>query len=153
MSVRAILGQQVSVKGASTMAGRVAAEFGTRRRRRRFFPSADKLADADLTRVGVTRQRAQFHSRSGALRRAPTKFDSTRAIEPDEFERQDHAASQESAPWTAQYIAMRLGEPDAFPGTDLYLRKAASDHESWRPWRAYAAMYIWKAELYKETAQ
>ena len=47
-------------------------------------------------------------------------------------------------PWTAQYIAMRLGEPDAFPSGDLYLREIARDAEAWRPWRAYAAMYWWK---------
>ena len=58
MAVRAILGQQVSVKGASTLAGRVAAEFGSperRRNRRCYFPCAATLAGADLTRVGVDR--------------------------------------------------------------------------------------------------
>jgi len=47
--------------------------------------------------------------------------------------------------WTAQYIAMRLGEPDAFPDTDLYLRAHAPRSEAWRPWRAYAAMHIWSS--------
>ena len=59
--------------------------------------------------------------------------------------------------WTAQYIAMRaLREPDAFPGSDLGLLRAMSDEgidtppkmvaraEAWRPWRAYAAMYLWQ---------
>ena len=46
-------------------------------------------------------------------------------------------------PWTAQYIAMRIGEPDAFPAGDLYLKSFAKESEAWRPWRAYAAMYIW----------
>ncbi|HLX43233.1 MAG TPA: AlkA N-terminal domain-containing protein, partial [Bryobacteraceae bacterium] len=59
MSVRAILGQQVSVKGASTMAGRVAAAFGSSLPQGMLFPAADALAEADLTSVGVTRQRAQ----------------------------------------------------------------------------------------------
>ena len=47
-------------------------------------------------------------------------------------------------PWTAQYIAMRLGEPDAFPAGDLYLRDFAHSADCWRPWRAYGAMYLWK---------
>jgi AraC family transcriptional regulator of adaptative response / DNA-3-methyladenine glycosylase II len=61
-------------------------------------------------------------------------------------------------PWTAHYIAMRaLGEPDAFPSSDLILRRAAADRpgetlterellekaEAWRPWRAYAALHLW----------
>jgi AraC family transcriptional regulator, regulatory protein of adaptative response / DNA-3-methyladenine glycosylase II len=155
MSVRAILGQQVSVKGASTMAGRVAAEFGTPVEGGVSFPNADKLADADLTRVGVTRQRASsIRDLAQSVASNEIRFDA--AIEPEEFERRITTIKGVGA-WTAQYIAMRLGEPDAFPGTDLYLRKAASDHESWRPWRAYAAMYIWKAGLYQapyeETAQ
>ncbi len=151
MSVRAILGQQVSVKGASTIAGRVASEFGTAVEGGVSFPSADKLVDSDLTRVGVTRQRASsIRDLAQSVASNEIRFDA--AIEPDEFERRITTIKGVGA-WTAQYIAMRLGEPDAFPGTDLYLRKAANDHESWRPWRAYAAMYIWKAGLYKETAQ
>jgi 3-methyladenine DNA glycosylase/8-oxoguanine DNA glycosylase len=61
-------------------------------------------------------------------------------------------------PWTAHYIALRLGEPDAFPNGDLGLRRAVSKEgaplisekellkmaERWRPWRAYAAIYLWK---------
>ncbi|HWW60612.1 MAG TPA: 3-methyladenine DNA glycosylase 2, partial [Thermoanaerobaculia bacterium] len=57
-------------------------------------------------------------------------------------------------PWTAHYIAMRLGEPDAFPAGDLWLRRAAGNltereleriSEAWRPWRAYAALLLWNA--------
>jgi len=50
-------------------------------------------------------------------------------------------------PWTVEYIAMRaLRDPDAWPGTDLHLRRVASaaDAERWRPWRAYAAMVLWQ---------
>jgi AraC family transcriptional regulator, regulatory protein of adaptative response / DNA-3-methyladenine glycosylase II len=151
MSVRAVLGQQVSVKGASTMAGRVAAEFGTPVEGGVVFPSADKLADSDLTRLGVTRQRASsIRDLAHSVTVGDIRFDA--AIETEEFERRITSIKGVGA-WTAQYIAMRLGEPDAFPATDLYLRKAVNDHESWRPWRAYAAMYIWKADLYKETRQ
>jgi AraC family transcriptional regulator of adaptative response / DNA-3-methyladenine glycosylase II len=142
MSVRAILGQQVSVKGASTMAGRVAAAFGSSLPQGVLFPAADALAEADLTSVGVTRQRAQSIrdlARAVALREVT--FDGS--LDPDEFEKQITRISG-IGPWTAQYIAMRLGEPDAFPAGDLHLRRAAGTPEAWRPWRAYAAMYLWK---------
>jgi AraC family transcriptional regulator, regulatory protein of adaptative response / DNA-3-methyladenine glycosylase II len=157
MAVRAILGQQVSVKGASTMAGRVAAEFGTLLANHAgetegpasvLFPSAITLADADLTRVGVTRQRASsIRDLAHAVASGEIRFDG--AAEPEEFERKITRIKGIGA-WTAQYIAMRLGEPDAFPAADLYLRRAGGDSEAWRPWRAYAAMYIWKAGVGKE---
>jgi AraC family transcriptional regulator of adaptative response / DNA-3-methyladenine glycosylase II len=152
MAVRAILGQQVSVKGASTMAGRVAAEYGTvvagenaaNHEGSVLFPTAEKLATADLTRVGVTRQRSSsIRDLAQAVASDEVGFDG--AIEPEEFERRITRIKGIGA-WTAQYIAMRLGEPDAFPAADLYLRRAGGDSESWRPWRAYAAMYLWKSQ-------
>jgi AraC family transcriptional regulator of adaptative response / DNA-3-methyladenine glycosylase II len=158
MAVRAILGQQVSVKAASTMAGRVAAEFGepalagghacaTNQEAGRLFPPAKKLAGADLTRVGVTRQRANsIRDLAQAVVSGEIRFDG--AIDPEEFERRITRIKGIGA-WTAQYIAMRLGEPDAFPAADLYLRRAGGDPELWRPWRAYAAMYIWKGSVGK----
>jgi AraC family transcriptional regulator of adaptative response / DNA-3-methyladenine glycosylase II len=150
MSVRAVLGQQVSVKGASTLAGRVAAAFGTHVDNGIVFPSADKLADADLSQIGLTRQRATTISNlAQSVATGQTRFDA--AIAPEEFERKFTELPGIGA-WTAQYIAMRLGEPDAFPASDLYLKRAGGDSEAWRPWRAYAAMYIWKADLYKESA-
>jgi AraC family transcriptional regulator of adaptative response / DNA-3-methyladenine glycosylase II len=145
MSVRAILGQQVSVKGASTMAGRVAAAFGSPLSEGVLFPSADALAEADLTSVGVTRQRAQsIRDLARAVALHEVKFDSS--LDPDEFEKQITRISG-IGPWTAQYIAMRLGEPDAFPAGDLHLRRAAGTPDAWRPWRAYAAMYLWKGHI------
>jgi AraC family transcriptional regulator, regulatory protein of adaptative response / DNA-3-methyladenine glycosylase II len=147
MAVRAILGQQVSVKGASTMTGRVAAEFGTPTSDAVLFPSAKKLAGADLTRIGVTRQRAaSIRDLARAVVCGEVRFDG--AIDPEEFEHRITRIKGIGA-WTAQYIAMRLGEPDAFPAADLYLRRVAGDSELWRPWRAYAAMYIWKGNVGK----
>ena len=144
MSVRAILGQQVSVKGASTIAGRVAAAFGTDLTmgltRGLLFPGADALAEADLTRVGVTRQRAQsIRDLAQAVARGDVTFDGS--LDPEEFEQRITRISGIGS-WTAQYIAMRLGEPDAFPAGDLHLRRAAGSPEAWRPWRAYAAMHL-----------
>lgn len=148
MSVRAILGQQVSVKGASTMAGRVAAAFGAPVPDGVLFPAADALAEADLTTVGVTRQRAKsIRDLAQAVARGEVAFDGS--LNPDEFERQITRISGIGS-WTAQYIAMRLGEPDAFPAGDLHLRRAAGTPDAWRPWRAYAAMYLWKGSQQHE---
>jgi AraC family transcriptional regulator of adaptative response / DNA-3-methyladenine glycosylase II len=134
ISVRAILGQQVTVKAATTMAGRVAAQFGL---------DAPALAEADLTHIGVTKQRAQsIRELARAVVRREIAFDGS--LDAAQFEERITAIPG-IGPWTAQYIAMRLGEPDAFPGSDLYLRDVAHEAEAWRPWRAYAAMYIWKS--------
>jgi AraC family transcriptional regulator, regulatory protein of adaptative response / DNA-3-methyladenine glycosylase II len=147
MSVRAILGQQVSVKGASTIAGRVAAKFGAIAPEGDgvLFPEAGALAEADLESAGITKQRARsIRELASAVAKHEIGFDG--ALDPDQFEQRITRISG-IGPWTAQYIAMRLGEPDAFPAGDLYLREAAPDSEAWRPWRAYAAMYLWKGSV------
>lgn len=142
LTVRAILGQQVSVKGASTVAGRVAAEFGSKAGHGTLFPKAAALAEADLGRVGVTRQRADsIRGVAKLAARGEIAFDGS--LDPGEFEERITRVPG-IGPWTAQYVAMRLGEPDAFPAGDLYLRGVAGESEAWRPWRAYAAMYIWR---------
>jgi AraC family transcriptional regulator of adaptative response / DNA-3-methyladenine glycosylase II len=150
VSVRAILGQQVSVKGASTMAGRLAKEFGSPLPDGAgvLFPSAEALARADLTTIGLTKQRAQsIRELSAAVARGEIAFDGS--LDPERFEERITKIPG-IGPWTAQYIAMRLGEPDAFPSGDLYLRDVACGADAWRPWRAYAAMYFWKRSQEKE---
>jgi AraC family transcriptional regulator of adaptative response / DNA-3-methyladenine glycosylase II len=144
IGVRAILGQQVTVKAASTMAGRLVAAFGTEAQDGRLFPSADSLAAAALATIGLTRQRAAS-IRELAESVATRKIVLDNSLDPVEFEKRI-TALRGIGPWTAQYIAMRLGEPDAFPSGDLYLREFAHEAEAWRPWRAYAAMHIWKLE-------
>jgi AraC family transcriptional regulator of adaptative response / DNA-3-methyladenine glycosylase II len=153
LAVRAVLGQQVSVAGARTLAGRLAAAYGeplaTRDGSLRVaFPTAEALADADLSGVGLTGARA------ATLRAlAHEVADGRLALDPlcDHAEtRQRLLALPGIGPWTAEYVAMRgLGDPDAFPATDLVLRRAvagAADRaERWRPWRAYAAMHLWNA--------
>jgi AraC family transcriptional regulator of adaptative response / DNA-3-methyladenine glycosylase II len=144
IGVRAILGQQVSVKGATTMAGRLVAEFGDARRGAPVFPSPDALADADLTRIGLTKQRAHsIRELASAVARGEVSFDASLGLEAFEEAMRKLPGI---GPWTAQYIAMRIGEPDAFPAGDLYLRNFAKESEAWRPWRAYAAMYIWNGD-------
>ncbi len=156
LGVRAILGQQVSVAGASTLTARIAARFGhpvpfqidglacT-------FPAAHELVSADLA-IGIPAARAE------AIR----EFARATASESLRFDGGHDAATcvgrlcalRGLGPWTAQYIALRaLSDPDAFPAADLALLRATGmkaprelerHAERWRPWRAYAAMHIWQ---------
>jgi AraC family transcriptional regulator, regulatory protein of adaptative response / DNA-3-methyladenine glycosylase II len=156
LAVRAILGQQVTVKGATSLAGRIASRFGKRfagpSELTHLFPAPEILASAKLVDVGLTGARAETIR---ALARAVSsgKINFEGVIDSDVF-----LARLCEIPgigkWTAQYVAMRaLGEPDAFPSSDLGLLRALSlgsareleqRAEAWRPWRAYAAMYLWR---------
>lgn len=139
LAIRAILGQQVTVKGASTLAGRVVEKYGETTDYGRLFPAAADLAQADLTSIGLPRARA--HS----IRSVAEAFASSTPPETSGDLRKLPGIGD----WTAQYIAMRaFNEPDAFPATDLGLLRAAGPDvatraEAWRPWRAYAAMHLW----------
>jgi AraC family transcriptional regulator, regulatory protein of adaptative response / DNA-3-methyladenine glycosylase II len=170
LAVRAVLGQQVSVAAASTLAGRLAARFGTRLAARpgtrltaRFgtqlteppgrpslvFPAPADLAGADLSGLGLTGARqATLRALAAAVASGDLALD--HGADPQE------AAARVSelpgiGPWTVAYIRMRaLGDRDAFPGTDLGLRRALADlgcqasrADRWRPWRAYAAVHLW----------
>src|SRR5207244_11517280 len=128
--VRAIVGQQVSVAGATTIAGRIAARYGAPidtgdGSLSVIFPDAQRLANARVG--GMPRARA---ATIRAVARADGALHGIRGI----------------GPWRLSYVAMRSGDPDAFPHGDLALRKAAgcTDREllhraeAWRPWRAYA---------------
>jgi AraC family transcriptional regulator of adaptative response / DNA-3-methyladenine glycosylase II len=165
LAVRAILGQQVSVAAASTLAGRLAAAFGaplgapvSEHGLRVLFPEARILADADLSDLGLPRARAgAITALAAAVTKDPTLLQGTGGLEPT-------VARLITLPgvgsWTAEYIAMRaLSEPDAFPAGDLGLLRtmrreivAASPAtllrhaERWRPWRAYATMLLWLHE-------
>ena len=156
LGVRAILGQQVSVAGASTLTARLAAKFGHPvpfqiEGLEYTFPTSDEIVEADLA-IGIPASRAE------AIR------EFARAVASDALlldGNQDAAecvdrlcAIRGLGPWTAQYIAMRaLSDPDAFPAGDLVLLRAAGikttaelerHSERWRPWRAYAAMHLWQ---------
>jgi len=158
LSVRAILGQQVSVKGATTLAGRLVVAFGEPYdgggALTHIFPTPAVLAGTDYLSVGLTWQRADaIMQLAGAVRDGEIKFSGV--VDPERF-----IARLRELPgigdWTAQYIAMRaLSEPDAFPASDLWLVRTAgvgnpkqleARAEQWRPWRAYAAMHLWQNE-------
>jgi AraC family transcriptional regulator of adaptative response / DNA-3-methyladenine glycosylase II len=150
LAVRAILGQQVTVKGASTLAARLVERFGA--------PQADVLADADLTCIGLPKARADsIRGFARAVSDGTIRFDASVAT--DEMIGRMCELPGIGA-WTANYIAMRaLGDPDAFPASDLGLLKAAGASsarrledaaEAWRPWRSYAALYLWESLRGKE---
>jgi AraC family transcriptional regulator of adaptative response / DNA-3-methyladenine glycosylase II len=161
LAVRGILGQQVTVHAATTLAGRLAAGFGEPidggDGLTRLFPRPDVLADADVASIGISRARAAtIRALAAAVANDASLLDAARGYE-------DAVARLCSLPgigaWTAQYVAMRaLGEPDAFPAGDLGVRKALGNGngplsvaavqdlaEPWRPWRAYAVMHLWSS--------
>ena len=140
LAVRAVLGQQVSVAGARRTAEKLVAELGEDGR----FPLPEAVADGRLPGMPQARERA--------LRTlAATVADGLR-LDPPLDVTATRAALLELpgfGPWTVEYVAMRaLRDPDAWPGSDLWLRRAADteDAERWRPWRAYAAMVLWQTE-------
>lgn len=148
LAVRAILGQQVSVPAARTLAGRIVERWGGGT----LFPLPAALAEADLTTVGVTGARARaIRGLAAAVASGAVAFGS--AGDPQDLVARLTEFDGVGA-WTAQYIAMRaFSEPDAFPASDLILRRAAGNltarelearSELWRPWRAYAAIYLWR---------
>ena len=155
LSVRAILGQQVSVAAATTIAGRLARRFGRGVEGTdgldRLFPDPGQLAEAPIEEVGVIAARA---GSIRALARAVLADEVCFTHSPSEVTR-SLLALRGIGPWTAQYIAMRaLGDPDAFLAGDLILRQRAGGctarelerhAERWRPWRASAVMLLWQA--------
>jgi AraC family transcriptional regulator of adaptative response / DNA-3-methyladenine glycosylase II len=147
LAVRAILGQQVSVKGASTVAGHIAHMFGDPVPGGFLFPAPQTLAQANIRSAGLTEKRASaIADLARAVLRGTVVLDGS--LTTVELEQRMTRISG-VGPWTAQYVAMRLGEPDAWPASDLYLRDHASMSDQWKPWRAYAAMYIWKTATHE----
>jgi len=155
LTIRAILGQQISVKGATTLAGRIANSFGQEFQGptglTRIFPTAEVLAAADLNGIGLTDSRAAtIRALATAVCEGHVRFEGV-------YDSAAFLARLQEIPgigsWTAQYVAMRaLGEPDAFPTGDLGLlraleltspRELEKRAEEWRPWRAYASMVLW----------
>ncbi len=169
LTVRAILGQQVSVKAATTLAGRIANRYGesvvlpetvsdpdSALKLNRLFPTPQKLARARFNDIGLVRSRADaIRCVAQAVCNGSLSFDN--AQDPEDF-RQSLTSIRGVGDWTAQYVAMRaLKYPDAFPASDLGLLKAIGVSgntgtkelrrraESWRPWRSYAAMLLWSS--------
>jgi len=164
LAVRAILGQQVSVRGATTLAGRLVERFGlpcasgAEKLVDRVFPSPEQLAHARIESIGLPATRA------AAIRALAGAVASQQIVLDGSADPEATCAALEAlpgiGPWTTAYVAMRaLGEPDAFPSADLGLRRALAGPaglpspralgeraEAWRPWRAYAALHLWQSD-------
>jgi AraC family transcriptional regulator, regulatory protein of adaptative response / DNA-3-methyladenine glycosylase II len=166
LGLRAILGQQVSVTAATTLMGRLAARFGSpldasRHGLTHLPPTPERLSALEprgLAQIGLPLARAEtlrFWAReaaNGGLHFLPGTLLETAIRRLQEI--------PGIGEWTAHYVALRaLRYPDAFPVTDLGLRKAAGLDRpqdlvarsiAWRPWRAYAAVHLWQS-LYDST--
>jgi len=168
LTVRAILGQQISVKAATTLAGRIADRYGEAvtlpkslsrnddLRLQRLFPTPLKLSRAQFNSMGIVGSRIET-IRQVARRAGSGALDFDASHDPDQF-CEALTLIPGIGDWTAQYVAMRgLKFPDAFPASDLGLLKAVDASgkttakelrrraETWRPWRAYAAMLLWSS--------
>jgi AraC family transcriptional regulator of adaptative response / DNA-3-methyladenine glycosylase II len=167
LCVRAILGQQVSVRGATTLAGRLAERFGEpiagvpADGPDLLFPDPTALAEADVAAIGMPGKRA-----AGLRELARRVRDGELVLSWGECHDRTHAALL-AVPgigeWTAKYVAMRaLGQPDVFLAGDLGVRRAMANgsgpptaaealarSEKWRPWRAYAVLHLWAKEATK----
>lgn len=160
--VRAIIGQQVSLAGANTIAGRLVERLGARIPGleriglTHTFPSPMTLADAGLGGLGLRRAREnEIRAFARAVGEGSIRLD--RSIGLDQLVASITALDGLGAS-TAHYLALRLGEPDACPSTELALQRAFPRHgadaaatlgqlaEHWRPWRALAATHLWAAE-------
>jgi AraC family transcriptional regulator of adaptative response / DNA-3-methyladenine glycosylase II len=156
MAVRAIVGQQVSVAGARTVLGRIAAEFGAPAfdaEPWQLFPTADELAHIDPARLPMPRARARAIV---GLAQAMAGSDGL-VLDPG-ADRDDVRAAllrlPGIGPWTADYLRMRaVSDPDVALDTDLGVRKAAAElgialsdgRPEWSPWRSYATHHLWAA--------
>ncbi len=168
-AVRAILGQQVTVRAATTLAGRLVARFGVplsaganaattaanaSTTLTHLFPDAARLAQArlsDIASLGIVSARARaILALAHAVADGNLRLDHQAPV--DETMRRLEELPGIGA-WTAHYLAMRaLRHPDAFPAADFAVRKALGGispraaierAESWRPWRAYAVLHLW----------
>ena len=163
MAIRAILGQQITVKAATTIAGRFAAAFGEKIETpfpelTRLSPLAARIAKAsagDIARLGIVGARAaSIIALARAFNSGALKLDAGANPEADIAQL---VALPGIGQWTAHYIAMRASRwPDAFPKEDIAVRKnlggvsakrAEEISQAWRPWRSYAVMHIWKNPL------
>jgi AraC family transcriptional regulator of adaptative response / DNA-3-methyladenine glycosylase II len=162
MAVRAILGQQVTVKAATTIAGRFATAFGEKIETpflelTRLSPLPERLARAqvdDVAKLGILSARAtSIIALARSVRSGVAKLDAGTTPESDI---EQLVALPGIGPWTAHYISMRASRwPDAFPKEDIAVRnklggvsakRAEELSQAWRPWRSYAVMHLWNRQ-------
>ncbi|MGY6156966.1 DNA-3-methyladenine glycosylase family protein [Paraburkholderia graminis] len=161
--VRAIVGQQISVKGATTIIGRLVQRAGERIEGHPHdntawrFPTPEALAAVDLAQIGMPGKRvAALQGFAHAVATGDVPLDSATADASGL--RAALLALPGIGPWTVEYVAMRAWrDPDAWPAWDLVLMQSICARDpslvrptqqrtrtdAWRPWRAYAAMHLW----------
>ena len=161
LAVRAVLGQQITVSAATTLAGRFAGAFGEAAvtpyaALERVFPSAQVISACsvgEIAQLGIIATRAKtIRALAQAVAAGELTLAPSADVEPTLVALKAIPGIGE---WTAQYIAMRaLAWPDAFPHTDYGIMKAMNETnpkrvlakaEAWRPWRAYAVMHLWNS--------
>jgi AraC family transcriptional regulator of adaptative response / DNA-3-methyladenine glycosylase II len=155
LATRAILGQQINAERAKALAGRMVSTFGQpfcpADGLTHLFPTPQVLANADLESMGLPRPQAEtIRALARTVHNGQISFEKVRDSDAFLTRLSEIPGTRES---TAQWVAIRsLREPDAFPSADRDLARAlalstASEFEhrslAWRPWRAYAAMYLW----------
>ena len=155
MAIRAVVGQQISVSGARTLLGRIAAEHGSPAfggPAGRLFPDPAKLAAIDPASLPMPRARART-----VLAIATACAGGDLRLDPDADRQREHAALLALpgiGPWTADYIRMRaMGDRDVLLATDLGVRRSADrlgidlagGRPQWAPWRSYATHHLWAA--------
>lgn len=166
LTIRAIVGQQISVAAATTIFNRIVITYGESlclsgapTGLNQVFPTAQVLATADLTSLGLVKSRARaINHLAKTIVEQPHFFDEVEDLESAVKKLCDLPGI---GPWTAHYIALRaLSKPDAFPPGDLALLRAVEKlghtvdkkglmmlSEAWRPWRGYAAMCLWQGKV------
>jgi len=174
LAVRAILGQQISVARATTLAGRLVALCGTPLdandphldRLTHLFPTAIQLARTDDLGLALGMPRARAAAITALAKAAAAD---TNLLEPCPGAEESLARLRQLpgiGEWTAQYIAMRAFHlPDAFPHSDIGLLRAMKTPAgrptpsrllaraaAWQPWRAYAAMHLWASASHQPRA-
>jgi AraC family transcriptional regulator of adaptative response / DNA-3-methyladenine glycosylase II len=161
LAVRAVLGQQISVKAATTLAGRFAEAFGEPVETpypglTRLSPTPERIAGAkleELTALGIVAARARsIITLAGEIASGRLRLE---AGARPEVTIERLVTLPGIGKWTAQYIAMRaLRWPDAFPEEDIALRnklggvtakRAGELSQAWRPWRSYATLHLWQS--------
>jgi AraC family transcriptional regulator of adaptative response / DNA-3-methyladenine glycosylase II len=156
MAIRAVVGQQISVSGARTLLGRIAAEHGSRafggRQATQLFPAPAELAAIDPASLPMPRSRAKT-----VLAIAEACASGDLRLDPDADRQREHAALLALpgiGPWTADYIRMRaMSDRDVLLATDLGVRRSAArlgleladGRPQWAPWRSYATHHLWAA--------
>jgi AraC family transcriptional regulator of adaptative response / DNA-3-methyladenine glycosylase II len=160
-AIRAVCGQMVSVSSASTIVRRIVERHGTdvpgleALGLSRVFPSPATLAGGDLDGLGLTATRVEaVRALSRAVEDGSLHLDRGASLE--RFV-ESVCSLRGLGPWSAHYLALRVGEPDAFPASDLGIRRslehlygrpvtardAEAASEPWRPWRSLAATHLW----------